>query len=167
MADNNEVPASESQPSDEETAAQEPQVSEATSTLSSLSIANPPIVEDVADEEEIGEIEDLPDEEDIRREFMSLLPPAVLPRIEQLKTLHGKRDELLERYQVERAALELKYAELMGPLYEERRRVVNGEAVGEGDADGDADGEDVKGIPQFWACAMGNMDVIAELITEG
>ena len=27
-------------------------------------------------------------------------------------------------------------------------------------------GADVKGIPQFWACAMGHVDVIAELITE-
>ena len=25
----------------------------------------------------------------------------------------------------------------------------------------------VRGIPQFWACAMGHVDVIAELITEG
>ena len=25
----------------------------------------------------------------------------------------------------------------------------------------------MKGIPQFWACAMGHVDVIAELITEG
>ena len=30
-----------------------------------------------------------------------------------------------------------------------------------------AGGENVKGIPQFWACAMGHVDVIAELITEG
>ena len=29
------------------------------------------------------------------------------------------------------------------------------------------EGEAVKGIPQFWACAMGHVDVIAELITEG
>lgn len=34
----------------------------------------------------------------------------------------------------------------------------------EGDEVGD---EVVKGIPQFWACAMGHVDVIAELITEG
>lgn len=121
-------------------------------------------------DESVGEIENLPDDhEDIRREFMSMLPPAVLPRIEHLKTLHGKRDELLEKYQAERAALEKKYSELMAPLYEERKRVVNGEQDVDA-ASGDAaasDGEEVKGIPQFWACAMGNMDVIAELITEG
>ena len=109
-----------------------------------------------------------------------MLPKAVHPRIDRLKKLHSQRDELLARYQVERAALELKYTDLMKPLYEERRGVVNGEledeketGEGDGEAGGEGDGaavggdEEVKGIPQFWACAMGNMDVIAELITEG
>lgn len=178
MADNNEPPAAESQPFDEETTA-EPEsnapVNEASTSLSNLAIssnANPPAVEDAEDTDED------PDHEDIRREFISLLPPAVHPRIEHLKSLHSKRDELLEKYQVERAALELKYADLMSPLYDERMKVVNGEMDGEiksdkvdtsAEADGVGEGgaQDVKGIPQFWACAMGNMDVIAELITEG
>ncbi|KAL7517749.1 hypothetical protein ACHAWX_002644 [Stephanocyclus meneghinianus] len=109
-------------------------------------------------------------------EFLSLLPPVVHPRLAHLKSLHAQRDELLQRYQVERAALELKYADLMKPLYEERRKVVAGELDGviqekatqEGaDAGNEAGGgEEVKGVPQFWACAMGNMDVVAELITE-
>ena len=115
-------------------------------------------------------------------EFLSLLPPAVLPRITHLKTLNDTREVILEEYRVERAALELKYAAKMEPLYEERRRVVNGESVIE-DAPGVPDGEDkegekaereaeaddddIKGIPQFWACAMGNVDVIAEMISEG
>lgn len=84
---------------------------------------------------------------------------------------------------MERAALEQKYSELMKPLFEERRAVVAGELdakisekeskiVGEVPEDEEpvvqGGGEDnVKGIPQFWACAMGNMDVLAELITEG
>lgn len=182
MADNSEPPAAEeSQPSDEESSAQpEPNapVNEASVSLSNLALssnANAPAVEDAEDTDE-----DDPDHEDIRREFMSLLPPAVHPRLEHLKTLHSKRDELLEKYQLERAALELKYADLMQPLYEERMKVVNGEMDGEtqnnnaaasdeaGGAGGEgADGQEVKGIPQFWACAMGNMDVIAELISEG
>ena len=116
-------------------------------------------------------------------EFLSMLPPKVLPRITRLKTLNDTRESILEEYVAERAALELKYAAKMEPLYEERRKVVNGEldeaeaekkdgevadekeesvaaASGEGE-------EDIKGIPQFWACAMGNIDVIAEMITEG
>ncbi|KAL7454159.1 hypothetical protein ACHAWC_006749, partial [Mediolabrus comicus] len=35
-----------------------------------------------------------------------------------------------------------------------------------GDADDADDNVVVKGIPQFWACAMGHIDIIAELITE-
>jgi len=64
----------------------------------------------------------------------------------------------------------------MKPIYEERKQIVNGAleaAKKNDDANADAaaaadEGEEsaVKGIPQFWACAMGNMDVIAELIAE-
>ena len=143
---------------------------------SSSQPSQPPVVEDVSENED-NNLE----AEDIRQEFLSLLPPNVLPRIDHLKALHGKRDELLTAYQVERAALEVKYAHLMKPIYEERKQIVNGalEAAKKNDgaaADQDADaavaadeGEEaaVKGIPQFWACAMGNMDVIAELIAEG
>ncbi len=50
----------------------------------------------------------------------------------------------------------------------------NGAEVAEGevedvvsDNEGEEGDEVVKGIPQFWACAMGHVDVIAELITEG
>lgn len=94
------------------------------------------------------------------------------PRLERLKSLNDQREELLQRYQVERAALEVKYADLMTPLYDERRKVVNGEldekqAVADGEEANVNEEEEVKGIPQFWACAMGNVDVIAELITEG
>ena len=137
-------------------------------------------------------------------EFLSLLPPCILPRISKLKDLNDKRDALLEDYRIARAALELKFSALMEPLYEERRGVVNGEFdediikedgedkedseevvaeegvvedVNEDDDEhqqpfaaivaGNQGGQDVKGIPQFWACAMGHVDVIAELITEG
>lgn len=129
-------------------------------------------------------------------EFLSLLPPSILPRVERLKVLNSKRDEILEEYRVERAALELKFGKMMSPLYEERRGVVNGEldeAIKKDAAKNDGDGgddvvaeegvvedvsdeegedaaaageQDIRGIPQFWACAMGHVDVIAELITE-
>lgn len=153
-------------------------------------------VED-GEEEENNDDDDDGDDGDVEAylphdEFLSLLPPVVLPRIAHLKTLNDTRDVILEEYRIERAALELKYAAKMEPLYEERRRVVNGESLiedvrekekqdagvpdgednegrkaeREGGADDDDD-DDIKGIPQFWACAMGNVDVIAEMITEG
>ncbi len=154
-------------------------------------------VEDGEEEENNDDDDDDGDDGDVEAylphdEFLSLLPPVVLPRIAHLKTLNDTRDVILEEYRIERAALELKYAAKMEPLYEERRRVVNGESLiedvrekekqdagvpdgednegrkaeREGGADDDDD-DDIKGIPQFWACAMGNVDVIAEMITEG
>ena len=142
-------------------------------------------------------------------EFLSLLPPCILPRITKLKSLNDARDAILEEYRLERAALEMKFMKRMETLFDERRGVINGEfdtvidtdntvqdkneddnnngeesaevVKAEGvveDVSDDGDGEDVqneqlqprdavKGIPQFWACAMGHVDVIAELITEG
>jgi hypothetical protein len=171
MADNTETQATESKPFDEDQAS--PTTESATDTaaaaLSSLdlSASNPNPPEAPIDDD----APHLEDHEDIRREFLSLLPPAVHPRLERLRSLNDQREELLQRYQVERAALEVKYADLMTPLYDERRKVVNGEldekqAVADGE-EANANEEEVKGIPQFWACAMGNVDVIAELITEG
>jgi nucleosome assembly protein 1-like 1 len=166
MADNTETQATESKPFDEDQAS--PTTESATDTAAAaLSASNPNPPEEPIDDD----APHLEDHEDIRREFLSLLPPAVHPRLERLKSLNDQREELLQRYQVERAALEVKYADLMTPLYDERRKVVNGEldekqAVADGE-EANANEEEVKGIPQFWACAMGNVDVIAELITEG
>ena len=112
-------------------------------------------------------------------DFLSLLPPGILPRVDRLKALDGRREDLLAEYRHERAALERKFHDKMQPLYEERQGVVRGDfdgaisaegagtaAVGDG-GDGAEEEEDVRGIPQFWACAMGHVDAIAELITEG
>lgn len=142
--------------------------------------------------------------EEYDNEFLSLLPPCIIPRVDKLKSLNDKRDEILEEYRLERAALEMKYAKKMDPLFEERRGVINGEfddtfgstadttqstnrvvdeeyvdVAEEGvveDVKEDDENEQqmpeqpganaVKGIPQFWACALGHVDVIAELITE-
>ena len=60
-------------------------------------------------------------------EFLSLLPPSIIPRIDKLKALNDKRDEILEEYRLERAALEMKFHKKMDPLFEERRGVINGE----------------------------------------
>ena len=115
---------------------------------------------------------------EINAHFLSLLPPCILPRIERLKSLSEDRAKLLEQYLVERAALEAKYNGLMKPLYDKRREVIVGHADEEiqidataADTNTDINDEqqqavEVKGIPQFWACAMGHMDILAELITD-
>lgn len=152
---------------------------------------NPPGPEAIAQQLPLNLPANLDDLDDaaaaaLDNEFLSLLPPCILPRIEKLKSINAKRDDILDEYRKERAALEMKFSAKMKPLYEERRGVVVGEfdgsilaenknqtgevVVEEGvveDVDEEEeDAAEVKGIPQFWACAMGHVDVIAELITE-
>jgi nucleosome assembly protein 1-like 1 len=153
--------------------------------------APPPVVRrnaapryEVDDDDDDDEDDEEFDPAAMNNEFLALLPPCVLPRIDKLKVLNNKRDEIMEEYRVERAQLEMKYAEKMKPLYDERKGVVNGEydtaiinelepKEGEGkfltvnpETAPHLQGDQVKGIPQFWACAMGHVDVIAELVTE-
>ena len=101
-------------------------------------------VEDVDDDDEDnhhGEDEDDDDDEEgdedynPLNEFLSMLPPKVLPRITRLKTLNDTRESILEEYVAERAALELKYAAKMEPLYEEHRKVVNHGELDDADAE--------------------------------
>ena len=119
---------------------------------------------------------------EINAQFLSLLPSCIHPRLDKLKSLSEDRLQLLEQYLIERAALEQKYNGLMKPLYEERRSVILGEcdeqisatsadattaAASSSSNNHDNDtNNNVKGIPQFWACAMGHIDLLAELITE-
>lgn len=114
------------------------------------------------------------DPSEINAQFLSLLPSCIHPRLDKLKSLSEDRLQLLEQYLIERAALEQKYCGLMKPLYEERRSVILGECdeqirATSADATTNHDNDtnnNVKGIPQFWACAMGHIDLLAELITE-
>ena len=68
-------------------------------------------------------------------EFLAMLPPKVLSRITRLKTLNDTRESILEEYVAEHAALELKYAAKMEPLYEEHRKVVNHGELDDADAE--------------------------------
>jgi len=145
--------------------------------------------EEPEDDDEMGDAEDDEMAGVGVNEFLSLLPPSVLPRVEHLRKLDARRDEVLEEYRKERAELEKKFSAMMKPLYLDRRNVVSGvkdeeiareakeekKKAADGDEradadeageDGDDEMEDAKGVPQFWACAMGHVDVIAELITE-
>lgn len=57
---------------------------------------------------------------------LASLPNYVLQRVEKLKDLHAKRDEIMEQYLVDRAALEQKYHALCKPLYDERAAIIKG-----------------------------------------
>jgi len=133
--------------------------------------------DDDDDDDEDDEDDDDDDEEE--EDFMAELPPAIRIRVDLLKELNNKRDDFMEGYLKERAALEQKYHTLCEPLFEQRRDTINGENSKNGsetnadDApeikdDDEAGQEDagVTGIPEFWTLAMSNIETIEDLITE-
>ncbi|EEC51328.1 nucleosome assembly protein [Phaeodactylum tricornutum CCAP 1055/1] len=108
---------------------------------------------------------------------MADLPDYVAHRVEKLRGLNEKREEIMKDYLTERADLERKYAVILNPLYEERATIVNGEKDDEISAEvtrrGDSssahhnDAEPyVKGIPQFWLSTMSQEETISESLTE-
>jgi len=134
--------------------------------------------------------DDISDDED---DPLAHLPPYVLARVEKLQDLQATRDEIMQDYLKERAALEKKYEALVQPLYRERAAVVRGahdDAIaaetaaraaasssgmdetngGDGDNNDSRNGADaddrVQGIPQFWAAAMTHLDSVSEIISE-
>jgi nucleosome assembly protein 1-like 1 len=130
--------------------------------IASTSLADDDDDED--DEEE--EDDDNDDDDDDDDDAMQDLPPCVAARVEQLIDLNAERDLLMMTYVQERAALEKKYYELCKPLYEKRSSIVNG-TDGTSEPTGEAtENDDPVGIPQFWVCAMGHDEDIAELLTE-
>jgi len=151
--------------------------------------------DDSTDHDDSHDLDHSDDDDDDESDHpMSTLPPHVLERVEKLKTLNTQRDEIMEQYLKDRAALEAKYHHLCKPLYSERAAIIKGEKdeeIGkskEGDVaddqaetvDKDEDHEEVDesqvndnndenkviGIPQFWICAMTHMEPLAELIAE-
>ena len=105
------------------------------------------------------------------------LPAYVINRVEKLEELDSSRATIMEEYLAERSALEKKFEERLKPLYAERAAIVRGSQDGAiakvtkssklKGTDPDANKkDDVVGIPQFWACAMTQMETIGELIAE-
>ena len=142
-----------------------------------------------------GRDDDSDDDDDDDDDLMQILPPQVVRRVERLRDINTEREAIVAEYQKERAALERRFAARYAPLYGARADVIAGKMDGEidaeaeaeaeggdGDGDGDGDGnggsgvergtagpeggEEIVGIPQFWVCAMGHMQAVAELVTE-
>jgi len=109
---------------------------------------------------------------DAEDDMMAMLPEAVVPRVERLNELNSKREKIMENYMSERSALEKKYAAQCAPLFVERFEIIAGKRDDEIAVNATSDGEreagqgNITGVPQFWVCAMGHMETIAELITE-
>lgn len=128
--------------------------------------------EDEQEEEEGGEEEEDDDEDE---DFMAELPTFVRHRVEKMKELNQKRDEIMEDYLQERAALEKKFSDLCQPLYAERAEIIVGkrdkeiaESVASSTTAQSSEGEDenLVGVPEFWSCCIHNIEAISELVTE-
>ncbi|WVZ18867.1 hypothetical protein V8G54_006189 [Vigna mungo] len=102
-------------------------------------------------------------------DVLETLSPNVRKRVESLREIQGKHDELEAEFFKEREALEAKYQKLYQPFYTKRYEIVNGVTEVEGAAVETTDGseeDNEKGVPSFWLNAMKNNDVLAEEISE-
>ena len=135
---------------------------------------------------------DSDDEEEA--DFVSMLPKDVRQRVMKLKELNSQRDAILEDYLRERAELEHKFSNICKPLYKQRFEIVNGNQddsireeeklkleakkdegddpqsevaiVDSDDASEDKEEKNLVGVPEFWTCAIANIDTVSELVTE-
>ncbi|GMH03764.1 hypothetical protein Nepgr_005603 [Nepenthes gracilis] len=104
-------------------------------------------------------------------DVLETLSPKVRKRVDALRELQSKHDELEAKFLEERAALEAKYQKLYEPLYSKRYDIVNGVVeVGVTSDSAMEPAEDnapeEKGVPNFWLTAMKTHVVLAEEITE-
>ncbi|KAK7354641.1 hypothetical protein VNO80_20106 [Phaseolus coccineus] len=102
-------------------------------------------------------------------DILETLSPIVRKRVESLREIQGKHDEIEADFFKEREALEAKYQKLYQPLYTKRYEIVNGVTEVEGAANettDESEEDNEKGVPSFWLNAMKNNDVLAEEISE-
>ncbi|KAL4304292.1 hypothetical protein GQ457_10G001100 [Hibiscus cannabinus] len=105
-------------------------------------------------------------------DVLESLSPNVRRRVEVLREIQNRHDEMEAKFLEERAALEAKYQKLYQPLHAKRYNIVNGVSQAEGTTnDMDTDQKQhtaaqEKGVPGFWLIAMKNNDVLCEEITE-
>jgi len=138
-----------------------------------MQVAHASLVDDSDDDDSDEDDSDDEEEEDPMQD----LPPVIIARVGELTSLNTQRDDIMEQYLQERAALEQKYKGLCQPIYQQRAQIIAGamddQIVAPPDTmqqDNQNQGDDneppPKGIPQFWVCAMGHMEDVAELLTE-
>lgn len=127
--------------------------------------------------------------------YIQSLPPAVKRRVNALKNLQVKSLKMESKFFEEVHLLEKKYMDLYGPMYDQRRNIIDGVVEptdSECDWDSDEDDEeiqnkeeqkkekdlsntateeskvdtDVKGIPEFWLTIFKSTDVLQDMIQD-
>lgn len=119
--------------------------------------------------------------------YIDSLPKSVKNRVFGLKSIQQQQMKMEAEFQKELLILEKKFFKKYEPLYERRKKIINGddeptnEEIEEGEAldeeDEDEDDEDKekveevedngeKGIPGFWLTALENLQTVSETITD-
>lgn len=93
------------------------------------------------------------------RKFLESLPDTVRTRVESLREIQSKCDEVKTQFTKEKKEMEEKYRRLYEPLYTERKRIVTG---GESASTGDEPGA----VPGFWLKVLMSADMVGEYVTK-
>ncbi|RLV91117.1 Nucleosome assembly protein 1 [Spathaspora sp. JA1] len=122
--------------------------------------------------------------------YVEHLPKQVRNRVSGLKGIQSAQMKLEADFQKELLNLEKKFFKLYEPLYEKRKKIINGdleptaEEIEEGEAleeqehdedeeeeeqpeeDDEEEEDEQKGIPGFWLTALENLPTVAETVTD-
>lgn len=119
--------------------------------------------------------------------YIDSLPKSVKNRVFGLKSIQQQQMKLEAEFQKELLVLEKRFFKKYEPLYERRKKIINGdeepsageieegEALDEADEDEDdeekekieeVEDQGEKGIPGFWLTALENLQTVSETITE-
>ncbi|KAL6756588.1 nucleosome assembly protein-domain-containing protein [Haematococcus lacustris] len=111
-------------------------------------------------------VPEYPDDDDGDFDPMAGLTAGVQRRVLALKKVQTKADELAKQFAIDQAKLQAEYMMKFGPLWDERKSIVTGEAnVDNFDVPDDGSKDEGK-IPEFWLTALRNTDRIGAYITE-
>ncbi|CAO2166143.1 unnamed protein product [Urochloa humidicola] len=100
-------------------------------------------------------------------DVLESLAPKVRKRVDVLRDIQSKHDELEAKFIEERAVLEAKYQKLYEPLYSKRYEIVSGMVEVDSitkSGDETPTEQKEKGVPDFWLNAMKNNEILAEEI---
>lgn len=100
-------------------------------------------------------------------DVLESLAPKVRKRVDVLRDIQSKHDELEAKFIEESAVLEAKYQKLYEPLYSKRYEIVTGVVEVDGITKGGDETPETpaeqkeKGVPGFWLNAMKNNEILA------
>lgn len=99
------------------------------------------------------------------RKFLESLPDAVRTRVQSLREIQSKCDEVKAKFTKERKEMEEKYRRLYEPLYSERKQIVTGWDNPPGGDDPPA-GDEPGAVPGFWLKVLMSADMVGDHVTK-